>query len=73
MSEQLLIANKHSLRCAAQRNGHRPEIQVLAQSNTRQIQVLAKLGQHQSILLDHELGASELCARRSLGLAASRE
>jgi hypothetical protein len=36
--------------CSARRNGmdNSRETQVLAQSNTRQIQVLAKLGQHQS-------------------------
>jgi hypothetical protein len=46
---------------------------VLAQSNTntRQIQVLAKLGQNTSLLLDHELCLS-LTPRLRLNAAARR-
>jgi hypothetical protein len=40
--------NEHSLPAAARRSGmdNSPEIQVLAQLITRQIQVLTELGQH---------------------------
>jgi hypothetical protein len=46
MSERGATVNE--ARSARSGMDNSPEISVLAQSNTRQIQVLAKLGQHQS-------------------------
>jgi hypothetical protein len=45
---ELWVNTACGLRRAAQRKENSPEFQVMAQSNTRQNEVLAKLGQHLS-------------------------